>query len=50
MKLSPPSIASLGGVQGVEARFESGVKAAAQIERELPLMRAVAARTDIQPN
>lgn len=35
--------------QGVEAGFVDSAKAAAQLEAELPLMRAVAARANIQP-
>jgi len=48
--IADPEVRRSFAAQGVEARFESGAKAAARIERELPLMRAVAARTGIQAN
>ena len=48
--IADPEVRKSFAAQGVEARFEPASEAAAQIERELPLMRAVAARAGIQNN
>ncbi|WP_036595458.1 Bug family tripartite tricarboxylate transporter substrate binding protein [Ottowia thiooxydans] len=48
--IADPQVRQGFATQGVEALFVSGAKAAAQIERELPAMRAMAARAGIQGN
>ena len=48
--IADPQVSQGFAAQGVEARFVNGAEAAAQLERELPMMRAVAARAGIQVN
>lgn len=47
--IADPAVRKGFAEQGVEASFVDSAKAAAQLEAELPLMRAVAVRANIQP-
>ena len=47
--IADPGVRKGFAEQGVEASFVDSAKASAQLETELPLMRAVAARANIQP-
>ena len=47
--IADPAVRKGFADQGVEASFVGSAKAAAQLEAELPLMRAVAQRANIQP-
>lgn len=48
--LAKPEVRQLLLAQGAEPAFSSAAQAAAQIDKELPLMRAVAQRANIQPD
>jgi tripartite-type tricarboxylate transporter receptor subunit TctC len=47
--LADPAVRKGFADQGVEAGFVGSAKAAAQLEAELPLMRTIAVRANIQP-
>ncbi|MDM0022081.1 Bug family tripartite tricarboxylate transporter substrate binding protein [Variovorax saccharolyticus] len=47
--IADPAVRKGFADQGVEARFVDSAKAAAHLEAELPLMRAIAVRANIQP-
>ena len=47
--MADPAVRKGFAEQGVEAGFVDSAKAAAQLEAELPLMRAIAQRANIQP-
>jgi len=47
--IADPAVRKGFAEQGVEASFLDSAKAAAQLEAELPLMRAIAVRANIQP-
>lgn len=48
--ITDPSVRASFADQGVEATFVGSAQAAAHLEAELPLMRAVAVRANIQPD
>lgn len=48
--VATPEVRQALAAQGAEPRFAGAAESAAQIDRELPLMRAVARRANIQPD
>jgi tripartite-type tricarboxylate transporter receptor subunit TctC len=48
--IADPSVRTKLADQGVEASFVGPAKAAAYLEAELPLMRAIAVRANVQPD